>query len=152
MEIPILVLNWHCFSALSLCSSSLFFQHFAVWSHITQQPPSRRTLARSYLQTRQPLTVSAEATYCWLTRGNQQLLVDVSVTPPTGVSALSQYPQAAQPVSPRATAAAAESDEAHAVHVTVDEDELAGDTTLPREGLGTCRDVFVSLFAGERLD
>jgi hypothetical protein len=54
--------------------------------------------------------------------------------------------------SPPLPAPATESDEAHAVHITVDEDELAGDTARPREGLRTCRDVFVSPLAEERLD
>jgi hypothetical protein len=56
------------------------------------------------------------------------------------------------PSMPLQSAPATESDEAHAVHISVDEDELAGDTARPREGLHTIRDVFVCALAAERLD
>jgi hypothetical protein len=56
------------------------------------------------------------------------------------------------PSMPLQSAPATESDEAHAVHISVDEDEIAGDTARPREGLRTIRDVFVCALAAERLD
>jgi hypothetical protein len=56
------------------------------------------------------------------------------------------------PSLPLQSAPATESDEAHAVHISVDEDELAGDTARPREGLHAFRDVFVCALAAEQLD